>query len=553
MGTLTRALRFEAAVTTEPGETPTSTMSSLAHVGRIPLAVENVKVPEAGTVCTLVAALATGPEVSSPPVRATTTAATAASRDLRTRTSRLGPFGKDNPVTEVPPIADSPLARLRAVVGDAHVLVDHSLTDQYVVDWSRRFGGPALAVVRPGSTDEVAAVMRVCSAAGVPVIPQGGNTGLVGGGVPAAEPTSLPIVLSTRRLAEIGPVDPLSGQLTAGAGATLAAVRDAAAAAGWAYGVDLAARDSATIGGTVATNAGGIHVIAYGMTRAQVVGVEAVLPDGSVVSHLAGLLKDNTGYDLGALLCGSEGTLAVITAVRLRLHRPAGRTSVALVGCTSYADALALMSTAVAPGGRLLAAEVIDETGMELAARLRGLPWPLQERHPVALLLEVVDGGDASGLVGLDDRDVAVGLDPSEQSRLWDYREAQGEAFSALGLTHKLDVSVPLPSLAQACEELASLMRAYPTVETFGVFGHLADGNIHVEIYGPPADDVAVDHVVLDCVARYRGSISAEHGVGRAKAADLALCRSAAEIAAMRALKSAWDPAGIMNPGVLLA
>jgi FAD/FMN-containing dehydrogenase len=330
-------------------------------------------------------------------------------------------------------------------------------------------------------------------------------------------------------------------------------VRDAAAAAGWAYGVDLAARDSATIGGTVATNAGGIHVIAYGMTRAQVVGVEAVLPDGSVVSHLAGLLKDNTGYDLGALLCGSEGTLAVITAVRLRLHRPAGRTSVALVGCASYADALALMSTAVAPGGRLLAAEVIDETGMELAARLRGLPWPLQERHPVALLLEVVDGGDASGLVGLDDRDVAVGLDPSEQSRLWDYREAQGEAFSTLGLTHKLDVSVPLPSLAQACEELAALMRAYPTVETFGVFGHLADGNIHVEIYGPPADDVAVDHVVLDCVARYRGSISAEHGVGRAKAADLALCRSAAEIAAMRALKSAWDPAGIMNPGVLLA
>lgn len=445
------------------------------------------------------------------------------------------------------------LADLRAALGTEHVIVDPDLMGQYVVDWAGRFGGPALAVVRPADTAEVAAVLRACHAAGVPVIPQGGNTGLVGGSVPDAAGGVLPVVLSTRRLAAIGEVDERSGQLTAGAGATLAAVQAAARTAGWVYGVDLAARDSATIGGTVATNAGGIHVIAFGMTRAQVVGIEAVLADGTVVSHLAGLLKDNTGYDLATLLCGSEGTLAVITAVRLRLHRPAGRTSVVLVGCASYAEAMERMTTAIVPGTRLLAAEVIDETGMELAARLRGLPWPLQERHPVVLLLEVVDGGDASGLVGLDDRDVAVGLDPSEQSRLWDYREAQGEAFSALGLTHKLDVSVPLPSLAQACEELASLMRAYPTVETFGVFGHLADGNIHVEIYGPPADDVAVDHVVLDCVARYRGSISAEHGVGRAKAADLALCRSAAEIAAMRALKSAWDPAGIMNPGVLLA
>ncbi len=462
-------------------------------------------------------------------------------------------FGKDNPVTDTRPAPDDVVARLRAAVGDAHVVTDPALMDQYVVDWSRRFGGPALAVVRPSSVDEVAAVVRACAASGVPLVPQGGNTGLVGGSVPgpARADVPAPVVLSTRRLTHLGPVDDLSGQLTAGAGATLADVRAAATAAGWSYGVDLAARDSATIGGTVATNAGGIHVIAYGMTRAQVVGIEAVLPDGSVVSHLAGLLKDNTGYDLGALLCGSEGTLAVITAVRLRLHRPAGRTSVALVGCSSYAMALERMSTCVAPGTRLLAAEVVDQTGVELAARLRGLPWPLEHRHPVVLLLEVVDGGDASGLVGLDDADVVVGLDVSEQGRLWSYREAQGEAFSSLGLTHKLDVSVPLAVLADACEELAGLMRAYPTVEQFGVFGHLADGNIHVEIYGPEGDDTAVDHVVLDCVARYGGSISAEHGVGRSKAADLHLCRSAAEIAAMRAIKTAWDPHDLMNPGVL--
>ncbi len=300
--------------------------------------------------------------------------------------------------------------------------------------------------MRPATTEEVGRVLATCSALGVPVVPQGGNTGLVGGSVPAAVASGpLPIVLSTRRLDALGEVDDLSGQVTVGAGATLGDVRRHAADAGWSYGVDLAARDSATIGGTVATNAGGIHVVAYGMTRAQVVGIEAVLPDGSVVSHLSGMLKDNTGYDLGALLCGSEGTLGVITAVRLRLHRPVGRTTVALVGCASYAEAIGLMSSAVAPGIRLLAAEVVDETGLELAAALHGVAWPLAERHPVVTLLEVVDGGDASGLVGLDDADVAVGLDASEQARLWAFREGQGEAFSSLGVCHKLDVSVPLP------------------------------------------------------------------------------------------------------------
>jgi FAD/FMN-containing dehydrogenase len=371
--------------------------------------------------------------------------------------------------------------------------------------------------------------------------------------VPAADPGDrpAPIVLSTRRIDVLGDVDDLSGQVTVGAGATLGDVRRHAASAGWSYGVDLAARDSATIGGTVATNAGGIHVVAFGMTRAQVVGIEAVLPDGSIVSHLSGMLKDNTGYDLGGLLCGSEGTLGVITAVRLRLHRPLGRTTVALIGCGSYAEAIALMSSAVAPGVRLLAAEVIDETGLELAASLHGVAWPLAERHPVVTLLEVVDGGDASGLVGLDDADVAIGLDASEQARLWTFREGQGEAFSSLGVCHKLDVSVPLPSLAACAEELRGVVAAVPGVQTFGVFGHLADGNIHVEAFGPEADDPGVDQAVLGCVARYGGSISAEHGVGRAKAHDLHLCRSQAEIAAMRAVKAAWDPQGLMNPGVI--
>ena len=445
------------------------------------------------------------------------------------------------------------LRALAEVVGDEHVVTDPVLMEQYVVDWARRFRGPALAIVRPLRTDDVSAIMRLCSGAGVPVIVQGGNTGLVGGSVPSPDAELLPVILSMRRLNAIGDIDNLSGQLTVGAGATLGDVRRSAAAAGWVYGVDLAARDSATIGGTVATNAGGIHVIAYGMTRAQVVGIEAVLPDGSVISHLSGLLKDNTGYDLGALLCGSEGTLGVITAIRLRLHRPPGRSTVVLVGCENFQQALAVMASAVAPGTSLLAAEVIDATGMDLVCAVANTSWPTAQRHALVLLLEVVDGGDGSGLLGLEDFDVAIGLDAAEQARLWEFRERQSEAFSSLGVIHKLDVSLPLPVLAACAEELRSVVAAFPDVTTFGVFGHVADGNLHVEIHGPSPDDETSDTAVLECVARYGGSISAEHGVGRAKAEHLSLCRTREEIAAMRAIKSAWDPNSLMNPGVIFA
>ncbi|MCX6415605.1 MAG: FAD-binding oxidoreductase [Actinobacteria bacterium] len=445
------------------------------------------------------------------------------------------------------------VSQLREIVGPGHVLTATELVAPYATDWTRRFSGPCLAVVRPGSTAEVARVVAACAEANIAMLPQGGNTGLVGGGVPATHPgpMGLPVIVSLRRLSHISEVDQLSGQLTAGAGALLGDVQRHAAAAGWMYGVDLAARDSASIGGTVATNAGGIHVIAHGMTRAQLTGIEAVMPDGSVVSHLEGLLKDNTGYDLAALLCGSEGTLGIITAVRLRLHRPPGRTSVALIGSPSYASALELMSSATS---QVLAAEVIDDTGMDLAGKVTGLTWPLAQRWPLVVLLELIDGGDGSGFESLldDESDAVVACDAAERARLWEYRERQSEAFSSLGIVHKLDVSVPLASLAQCADELRSVVDAFSDVTVFGVFGHLADGNIHVEIAGPDADDTRVDHAILECVARYGGSISAEHGVGRAKAGELHLCRSAPEFAAMRAIKRALDPAGLMNPGVLL-
>jgi len=450
-------------------------------------------------------------------------------------------------------------AALARVVGSEHVLVDPELIEPYVVDWTRRWRGSAIAVVRPGTTDEVARIVRACTDAGVAIQVQGGNTGLVGGSIPAAD--GVTVVVSTRRLQRIDPVDSVSGQLTVGAGVTLGEVQRHARSAGWDYGVDLAARDSATIGGTVATNAGGIRVIAFGMTRAQVAGIEVVLPNGEIVEHLAGLAKDNTGYDLAGLLTGSEGTLGIITAVRLRLHRPMPDTSIAFIGVDDYAAAMRLLSSALAADFRLLAAEVVDDTGIDLAMLISDLPWPWPNRHRLGLLLEVADGGTGEGFDAavLDSLDVVMGIDRTEQERLWAYRELQSEAFTTHaattpgGVAHKMDISVPLAHLADCAEELRTRMLDYPAVAAFGVFGHLGDGNIHVEISGPAPDDDEVDRRVLSVVSGYGGAVSAEHGIGRAKTQWLSTSRSDSEVAAMRAIKLAWDPRDLLNPGVLFS
>jgi FAD/FMN-containing dehydrogenase len=440
------------------------------------------------------------------------------------------------------------LAELAAIVGPEHVLTDPDVTAGYTTDWTRRFGGQARCVIRPAGTGEVAAVLPACARHGVPVVPQGGNTGLVGGGVPATEGA---VVLSARRLRRLDPVDTLSGQVTAGAGVTIAELRTHAARAGLEYGVDLAARESATVGGTIATNAGGIQTIRYGPTRAQLLGLEAVLADGRVISRLSGIQADNTGYDLTGLLAGSEGTLGVITAARLRLWPAAPPTLTVLAGVPGIEAAAALQAEirALLPGVR--AAEYFEAPGLALVRAHTGLSAPLGRDYPAYLLVDAAATEDeAERIVVLAPlQDAAVAMDTQARAGLWAYRERHTESIGAAGIPHKLDVALPLGRLAAFRAELDEVI-AKADARTI-VFGHLGAGNLHVNVLGPAPDDDAVDDAVLRLAAGHGGTISAEHGIGRAKAALLHLSRSAAEIEAMRAVKSAFDPAGLLNPGIL--
>lgn len=425
--------------------------------------------------------------------------------------------------------------QLADVVGREHVLTDPDVVLPFARDWTGRWSAEPLAVVRPGSTDEVSAVVSACAAAGVPLVPQGGNTGLVGGSVPVG---SGAVVVSTRRLTGHGEVDPVRRQVVVGAGLTVADLHAMASRHDLAYGVDLASRETATVGGTVATNAGGVRVVRFGDTRAQVRGLEAVFADGSVMDHTTALDKDSAGFDISRLLVGSEGTLAVITSVQVQLREalPHDRTTT-LVGVPSLAEAVATAST-VAGGTDLLAAEFIDTTGMDLVCDVAHLPHPLADRWPYYLLIET-DG----------EPQLSPATDAAVDRRLWAYRERQPEAAATLGTVHSLDVSLPLEHLDAFVDHVPQLVSPHRVF----TFGHLAEGNVHIQVVGPSAEDDSVERTVLPVVAEHGGSISSEHGVGRTKPAYLPLCRDAAELTAMRTVKEALDPAGLLNPGVLLS
>jgi FAD/FMN-containing dehydrogenase len=447
------------------------------------------------------------------------------------------------------------VAALRDEVGAVNVRTDPEIIAANVVDWTGRFRGATEAVVRPGTVGEVAAVLRLCDAHRIAIVPQGGNTGLVGGSVPLHGE----LVLDLRRLDAIGPVDPRTGQVTAQAGVTLAQLQRRARDAGWLYGVDLGAREVATVGGTVATNAGGVHVLRYGPTRRQLVGIEAVLADGRVIRRLDGLEKDNSGYDLSGLLCGSEGTLAVVTAARMRLHAPTRHSVVALCAFDTVDAALDAVGTLRRELDCVNAIELFFENGVELVCDRLGLARPFRAAHVAYVLVEAAANTDPTDALAsaVDDcggvADVAVATDPAAARALWRYREGHTEAINLLGAPLKLDVSLPADGLGPFIHDVPGRVAALvPSAEVW-MFGHAGDGNVHVNVTGVPeaaAEDVTAE--VFGLVAAAHGSISAEHGIGTAKRRYLHLVRSDAEIDTYRAVKRALDPNNILNPHVLI-
>jgi FAD/FMN-containing dehydrogenase len=435
------------------------------------------------------------------------------------------------------------LTPLVATVSDPEVI------SSYTTDWTGRFTGHADVLVRPESTEQVVAIVQACLAAGAKIQIQGGNTGLVGGSVPPTKSDHEICLVSTKSLTSIIDFDEISGHITVGAGVTLGQVQDLVRAKGWDFAVDLAARESATVGGLVATNAGGIRVCAFGMTRRSVVGIEMVLADGKVMSNLTSPLKDNTGYAVADIAIGAEGTLGIITAVKLKLIRPVAETTLYLIPAKSMKSALETLTKVQSSGHQLLAAECVDAVSMQLILEHANLR-PLWAEIPKLTLLIEVAGQD----VDLELPGEALGSsEPAAKRNYWQYREVASDTWTALGKVHKLDVSVAVSDLAEFDLSLHNLLSSFKGVELFGAFGHLADGNLHIEFVGPAIDDFAVDYAVLKLVAEFNGSISAEHGIGRAKREYLSLTRPALDIEIGKQIKSVFDPTGLFNPGVLYA
>jgi FAD/FMN-containing dehydrogenase len=455
-------------------------------------------------------------------------------------------------------VTDELVKALREATGAAQVLTDADLRAGYETDWTRRWHGSAVAVVRPASTDAVAAVLDACRRFGAAVIPQGGNTGLVGGSVPRTAADRPQVVLSLARLDDVEAVDEAAGEVTVGAGVTLGRLQGHVRAAGYGFGVDLGARDSATLGGMIATNAGGIQVMRHGPMRSQLVGVEAVLADGSVVRRLPGLVKDNTGYHLPSLLAGSEGTLAVVTRARLRIVTLLPRRAVALLAIDGAGEAVEVTAGLRRRLPDLLAAELFFDDGMALVLRHAGGGRPFRESHPAYLLVEAEGTADptdqlaaAIEAAGPLVRDALLASDPPARERLWRLRERHTESINAEGVPHKLDVAVPIGQLARYAEAVrTAVAELAPGARTY-LYGHVGDGNLHVNVLGPPPEDEAVDGAVLRLAIEMGGTISAEHGIGVAKTAWLEPDRGQADVAAMRAIKRALDPEGVLNPGVL--
>jgi FAD/FMN-containing dehydrogenase len=457
---------------------------------------------------------------------------------------------------------------LRAVVGATKVLTGAADLAPYCTDWRGRFSGSASCVVLPGSTEEVAAVVRACADAGTAIVPQGGNTGLCGG----ATPTGGEVVIALTRLNRIRAVDADNNSITVEAGCTLHAVQQAAREIDRLFPLSLAAEGSATIGGNLATNAGGVQVLRYGNARELCLGLEVVLADGRIWNGLRALRKDNTGYDLKHLFIGAEGTLGLITAATLKLFPLPRAQATAWVAVPDPAAAVSLLGRLRdAAGDNVTAFEIVGRAGLELV--LRHIPNardPLPGKPAWQVLIELSgardDLGDtleqalqeaaADGLVD----DAALAASEAQTAALWALRENVSEAQKIEGVSIKHDIAVPVSRIAEfiARADLA-LAAAFPAVRIV-CFGHIGDGNLHYNQSKPDAQSnsefieqtEAVNRIVHDLVHQLGGSISAEHGLGQLKREEVLRYKSATEMDMMRAVKQALDPRGLMNPGKLL-
>jgi FAD/FMN-containing dehydrogenase len=475
------------------------------------------------------------------------------------------------PDTALPPIHHL-LASIRDVVGDRGLLSDPADTAAYSEDWRRLYQGRTPAVIRPATTQETAAVVRLCAESGVPIVPQGGNTSMVGGAVPAADGSEL--VLSTARLNRVRALDPVDLTMTIEAGVTLKAAQTAAAEAGCLLPLSISSEGSAQIGGVLAANAGGNNTVRYGNARDLVLGLEVVLADGTIWNGLRRLRKDNTGYCLRQLFVGSEGTLGIITAAVLKLAPRPQETAVAFCAVASPEHALELFARFQAHDAAAISAfELMSGLGTAFVLKhIAGATLPLEHPAPFYVLVELAtprtdaDLDDALEEL-LEDAlgdgiitDAAIAESEAQRAAIWRLREEHSEAQKREGASVKNDVSVPVSKVpdfihraTEACTALMPGIRAVP-------FGHMGDGNIHFNLEQPEGADaawfLAQDHAIMDTVNEvvraFDGSFSAEHGIGKLKPYMMPDWRGGAELDMMRRIKAALDPLGILNPGKVI-
>lgn len=429
------------------------------------------------------------------------------------------------------------ISKLKEIVGDNHVLTEASLIEPYANDWTNHYKSEPLAVVRVSTREQVSKVLKVCNDNNVNVIPQGGNTGLVGGSVGGEFPH---IILSTKTLRSEIIFDQSNSQVIADAGFTLGEIQKFAKEKGLEYNVDLGARDAATIGGTVATNAGGMRVVAHGMTSAQVIGVEMVLPTGEFINNLSGLPKNNTGFDITRLAIGSEGTLGVITRVRLQLQRPRHTEWTALLPVNSIDAAIEFCRP---KASQILAAELMETESINEIAASKGAPL-LSGRTDWWLLIE--GDGEQPELP----ESALLALDASDLEKFWSYRESHTGYINRLPDSIKIDVCVPVDALSEFIKGVKNIWSSYGELKDLWIFGHVMDGNLHLAISNCPDPNPVID-AVMNLVVSLNGAISAEHGIGRAKTKYLKDVKTPFEISTMKAVKNAFDSKGIMNPGVI--